>query len=194
MSPAPAVQHSESTAQRRPAWRAGKAAAPSGRMGSPAEGERRPSLNAEQDQAGPPNTREHRGRKHAPGPDSATITELARSFIAAHIARPLTCADLVAATGVSERDLRAALLEQAGLGPVGFVLMVRLDQARVWLSTNRESRNQAQIAAALGFRSSAVFGRAYSRRFGETMTQTRKRAVKVGEHLSLPHSIRADCE
>ncbi len=187
MSTAPARQHSETTADPRPARQGGESAALFSLAGLLAKRQPSPAaVETAPDMTGPHDISSPRGRQRAPaGPDNATITALAARFITAHAARPLTSADLVGATGVGERELRAALHRQTGLGLVGFMLMVRLDQARAWLSTNRESRSQAPIAAALGFSSSAVFGRAYSRRFGETMTQTRRLAVRAGEDRSV---------
>jgi transcriptional regulator GlxA family with amidase domain len=99
-----------------------------------------------------------------------------RNFVVAHLGR-LEVADLVAATGVSESAVRRAVRAETGLQLTSLVANIRLDQAQAWLSTNRESRSQQQIAAALGFKSAAAFSRAYSRRFGETMSATRCRAV-----------------
>jgi AraC-like DNA-binding protein len=114
-------------------------------------------------------------------PTSGDITRRARAFVIAHIARELDAPSLMRATGVGERALRGAILAETGLRLAGFVLGLRLDRARAWLSSDRESRSQQQIARALGFRSSAAFGRAYRRRFGETMAATRLRAVRLGE-------------
>lgn len=118
------------------------------------------------------------------GPPADVIVELARTFIKAHIARDLGAARLAGATGVSESTLRRAVHAQTGLRLQQFVMRIRLDQAHAWLSTNRESRTQAQIASALGWRSAPAFGRAYAQRFGETMTETRRRAVRAGEDKS----------
>ncbi len=120
-------------------------------------------------------------RRPLPEPTATVIVDLARNFIMAHLGRRLTADDLVGATGVSESTLRRALHAQGGETLSQFMLAIRLDQARAWLATNRESRTQGEIAAALGFRSASAFGRAYRRRFGETMSQTRICAVRAEE-------------
>ncbi len=114
-------------------------------------------------------------------PDDATIVMLARNFVAAHLSRRLGAKELVGATGVSLPTLRRALMAQTELGIASFIHQTRLDQAHTWLSSNRETRNQAEIAEALGFISSAAFSRSYRRRFGESMTETRKRAVQEAD-------------
>jgi AraC-like DNA-binding protein len=117
------------------------------------------------------------------GPTGTAIVDLARAFVAMHLACKLEAATLVNATGVSESTLRRAVLAETGMQLSGFVLNIRLDQAHAWLSSNRESRSQRRIAQALGFNSAAAFARAYKRRFGETMTMTRLRAVRLGESV-----------
>lgn len=117
-------------------------------------------------------------RRSLPEPTAAVIVDLARNFITAHLARRLSAEDLVSASGVSESTLRRALHARTGETLSQLIMTIRLDQAWAWLSTNRESRTQAEIAAALGFRAAGVFARAYRRRFGETMSQTRRRAVQ----------------
>ncbi len=123
------------------------------------------------------------GDRWPAGPSPEAIVALVRSFVVAHLARRLDATILAGAAGVGEQVLRHAVHVRTGLRLRQFVQDVRLDQARLWLSSDREWRSREQLAAALGFGSSAVFGRAYARRFGETMTQTRRRAVLAGESV-----------
>lgn len=120
----------------------------------------------------------------AAGPSREALINLIRSYVLAHIQRPIAVAELVAVTGVSASTLRRAVEAEAGAHLVQFITDIKLDQARAWLSTNRESRAVAKIAAVLGFVSTNAFGRSYRRRFGESATETRKRAVRHAE-LSL---------
>jgi AraC-like DNA-binding protein len=117
------------------------------------------------------------------------VAERAEQFAAAHLGR-LIAPDLAEAAGVSESTLRRALHAQTGQTVGQFLLATRLEQARDWLSSNRELRTQAEIVVALGFASSAVFGRAYARRFGESMTETRRRAVNAS---GAPKYFRSNC-
>ena len=115
------------------------------------------------------------------GPSAEAIVALVRMFVIAHISRKLEPADLVGAAGVSATTLRRAVAARTGMQLAQFVLAIRLEQARAWLSSNRESRSLTQIARALSFQSPSAFCRAYRRHFGEGMSVTRRRAVRLGE-------------
>ncbi len=115
------------------------------------------------------------------GPRHEAIVAIVRCYVAAHIGRQIGLDEIIAATGVSGSTVRRAVLAETGAQLAQFILRIRLDQAHAWLSTNRESRRVAQIAAALGFASAVTFGRSYQRRFGESPTETRKRAVRDAE-------------
>jgi len=117
------------------------------------------------------------------GSPAELIVELARIFLRAHLNRSLNVENLANAVGVGETTLRRAVRTVCGCQLTAFVNGMRLEQAHAWLSTDRESRTQAEIAAALGFRSSRSFAAAYRRRFGETMSETRRRAVSIGEMM-----------
>ncbi|MCW6533645.1 helix-turn-helix transcriptional regulator [Sphingomonas lycopersici] len=119
-------------------------------------------------------------RPATPG-SRAVIVNFTRCYVRAHIARPITVAEVATILGLSEAALRRAIVKETGERFARFVLDLRLDQARAWLSTNRESRSIAQIAAALGYRSQTAFSRSYRHRFGEAMSETRKHAVKLFE-------------
>ncbi len=116
-----------------------------------------------------------------PTPD--VIVSLARNFVIAHIGRKVGAADLAGASGVSESTLRRAVYGETGLRLAAFVVHLKLDQARDWLSSNRESRSVTQLCRALGCATPAPFCRAYARKFGETMSATRQRAVQLGEKV-----------
>jgi AraC-like DNA-binding protein len=65
----------------------------------------------------------------------------------------------------------------------GLILDIRLDRARGLLLSNRESRAQGDLAMALGFASGPAFARQYLKRFGESVSATRRRAAERGESL-----------
>jgi transcriptional regulator GlxA family with amidase domain len=117
------------------------------------------------------------------GPSGPLIVELVRCFVAAHIGHPLDATVLVNATAVSESTLRRAVHAETGMRLSGFILQIRLDQARAWLSTNREARSQEEIARALSYKSPAALARSYRQRFGESMSETRWRAVSSSKDL-----------
>jgi transcriptional regulator GlxA family with amidase domain len=126
------------------------------------------------------------------GPSGEAIVSLVRNFVIAHLGRHLGPTVLAGAAGVSESTLRRAVHVQTGK-PLGYLVMtIRLDRAHAWLSTNQESRNHQEIAAALGFKSAAAFSVAYRRRFGESMGATRQRAVQQGEARAATNKARVD--
>lgn len=95
----------------------------------------------------------------------------------AHVRRPLESAEIIAASGVSASSARRAIMAKIGQQFTPFVLSIRLDLDRAWLSINRESRSVTQIAAALGCRTPVMLSRSYGRRFGESVSETRWRAT-----------------
>ncbi|WP_165187868.1 helix-turn-helix domain-containing protein [Caulobacter soli] len=105
------------------------------------------------------------------------IVDRISRFVQANLGLKSPASVIVKAVGVSESRLRRVILMAAGMTLGGFVLELKLLQAHAWLSSNRELRSQREIIAALGLRSVASFSRAYGRRFGESMTATRRRAV-----------------
>jgi transcriptional regulator GlxA family with amidase domain len=117
-------------------------------------------------------------------PASASLVKAVRSHVVEHIARPVGVMEIAAVTGVGVKAVRRAVEAEAGVRFGQFVIDIKLDAARGWLSTNRESRTLAQIAAALGFGSAKTFGRSYRKRFGESASETRRCAVRDAE-LSL---------
>ncbi len=130
------------------------------------------------------------GRRSAPARDA--LADLVRSYVLTHIERPITLAELVVITGVGERALRHAVAAETGVQLSQFMTNIRLGRARALLSTNRESRSVGQLAAALGFGSAPVFSRAYRKRFGEAVSETRRRAVYSADPAmgsSVDHAI-----
>lgn len=109
-----------------------------------------------------------------------------QALVVARIGCKMSALELVEATGLSESTLRRAILAETGLQLAPFVMNIKLDQVRSWLSSNRESRSLGRIATAVGMRSASALSRAYARRFGETISQTRKYAVEIGEDKNRP--------
>ncbi len=119
-------------------------------------------------------------------PSRGALTTLLRDYVLVHMACSLRVSEVVAVLGVSERLLRRAVAAEHGVSLAQFITDIRLDQARDWLTSNREVRTQAELAGALGFGSSQSFARAYRQRFGETMSATRRSAVGAGAGAGVP--------
>jgi len=116
------------------------------------------------------------GRTYAPR-GGASIVELARTVILARIDSLLVAEALAAALMVSESTLRRVVHAETGLRLSVFMLNLRLDQAHAWLSSDKELRSQQQITLALGLHSAQAFSRAYREKFGESIVETRRRAI-----------------
>lgn len=91
-----------------------------------------------------------------------------------HIEEPLSIAQVAAAAGVSLRRLQTLFLETLKVTPHAYYHALRLNVARRTLIETHKS--MAEIAAACGFNSAAVFARAYRAQYGENPSETRRRA------------------
>jgi transcriptional regulator GlxA family with amidase domain len=91
-----------------------------------------------------------------------------------HIEEPLTIAQVATAAGVSLRRLQVLFLETLKMTPHGYYHALRLNVARRTLIETRQGI--AEVAAACGFNSAAVFARAYRSQYGESPSATRRRA------------------
>jgi transcriptional regulator GlxA family with amidase domain len=91
-----------------------------------------------------------------------------------HIEEPLAIAQVAALAGVSLRRLQTLFLETLKVSPHAYYHALRLNVARRTLIETRQS--VAEIAAACGFNSAAVFARAYRGQYGENPSDTRRRA------------------
>ncbi|MCG2841371.1 helix-turn-helix domain-containing protein [Sandaracinobacter sp. RS1-74] len=88
---------------------------------------------------------------------------------------------LAAAVGVTGGTLRKGFRACLGMTVKEYIRSVRLDWARERLESGMESRTIAEMAAAAGFADTPSFSRAYLRRYAESASQTRARAVRQRE-------------
>ena len=105
----------------------------------------------------------------------------AMAYVRANHHRDCSPAALAAIAGVTERTLRERFRQCLGVSIAAFVQDVRLDWAYARLTTARESRSIHDLARAAGFNTAGAFSKSYLRRFGESATQTRARAVQEAE-------------
>nr|WP_218821430.1 AraC family transcriptional regulator [Sphingomonas laterariae] len=85
---------------------------------------------------------------------------------------------LAAAVGVTGQTLRKGFRACLGMTVKEYIRAVRLAWARARLESVRESRSVAELAVAAGFADGPGFSRGYLRRYGESPSQTRARAVQ----------------
>jgi AraC-like DNA-binding protein len=85
---------------------------------------------------------------------------------------------LAAVVGVTGGTLRKGFRTCLGMTVKEYIRSVRLAWARERLETGMESRSIADLAVAAGFADTPSFSRAYLRRYCESASQTRARAVR----------------
>ncbi len=115
------------------------------------------------------------GEPPGPAPDYIRTVE---DYIAASAERPLTLQDLAAVAGVSERTLQSAFRRFRDTTPMEFLRDHRLELARRGLQKAAlNGRSVTDIALSCGFNHLGKFAKCYRARFGETPSQTRRRAL-----------------
>ena len=107
----------------------------------------------------------------APGP-----VRRAESYIDAHYGNALTLPEIAEAAGVPVRTLLTGFRRFRGTSPMKYLLDRRLDEARERLVTARECETVLDCALDVGFAHLGRFAARYSERFGESPSQTLRRA------------------
>jgi len=113
----------------------------------------------------------YRGRDVAPG-----CVKRVEAFIDDRLDLPLTIADLAAAGGVSERSLHRAFRQFRGTSPMSHLRDVRLQRIREDLLRAGPGASVSDILAARGVFQFGRFAAAYKDRFGESPSETLRRA------------------
>lgn len=107
---------------------------------------------------------------------SARIRTLA-NHIDRHLDEPLTVGHLARVAGCSPRSLQATFNELCGLSPMAYVQQRRLTAARALLQTEGAAARVSDIAWRTGFSHLARFAARYKARYGESPSETRRRAA-----------------
>jgi transcriptional regulator GlxA family with amidase domain len=81
------------------------------------------------------------------------------------------------AVGISVRSLQAAFSKHRGSSPMAFLRDRRLESARQ-RSLTMHSPSVTEVALACGFSHLGRFSQLYRERFGESPTETRRRAFR----------------
>jgi AraC family transcriptional regulator, ethanolamine operon transcriptional activator len=97
-----------------------------------------------------------------------------------HRSSPVTVGELCAASGMSERTLQRAFLEIYGLPPAALVKSVRLAGARRALQDPSETTSVTDVALHRGFFHLGRFAHDYRELFGESPSETLRRALDAG--------------
>lgn len=95
-------------------------------------------------------------------------------WAAARLGEPVNVAQMARIAALSESALFAAFERHVGCSPMRWLVALRLDQGRDWLSDQANCDSIGDIASQAGFQDQAAFSRAFSRRFNVSPAQYRK--------------------
>ena len=108
------------------------------------------------------------------------VARRADEYLHANGWRPVTIAELCAATGARERTLHIACREHLGLPPGAYLRVLRLHAARRDLRELGPATTVTDTATRWGFFHFGEFSAAYRRLFGELPSRTAGRAPGDG--------------
>jgi AraC family carnitine catabolism transcriptional activator len=97
---------------------------------------------------------------------------VAVKLIEEHIEEPLTVPEVAARVGISQRQLERLFKRNIGCSAVQFSQLLRLQYARVLLTSTRLSIRD--VSAATGFNSMSYFSQAFARCFGKKPSEYRQ--------------------
>ena len=97
-------------------------------------------------------------------------------FMEAHLSTAISLADITAAAGIPGRTLMQHFKKCRGVSPMRYLHDARLGRVRDALIESRNNENVTQTAMIWGFSHLGRFSVDYRRRFGETPSETLKRA------------------
>jgi len=107
-------------------------------------------------------------------------------FIRLHAAEVPDMAAMVRVAGVSARTLFKGFRDFRGIGPAAFLKQVRLDRLHADLLAADPATTVTDLAATWGFHHPGNLARDYKIRFGESPSQTVKRAKAAKDALPRP--------
>jgi AraC-like DNA-binding protein len=104
------------------------------------------------------------------------LVRRAEEFLEARATEPVTISDVVAECGCSRRALFDAFRRYRGYTPMQFLADSRIEAARLALGSPSPGDTVSSIAYACGFSHPGRFSIAYRERFGESPSETLRRA------------------
>lgn len=108
---------------------------------------------------------------------SARLADL-DAWIESHLDKPITVGRLCQVAGVGERALQKAFESRRGMSPMRFVAERRLAAARSLLTVAVPNHDVTRVAMSLGFGHTGRFAMLYRQTFGETPSQSLRRATR----------------
>jgi AraC family ethanolamine operon transcriptional activator len=122
-------------------------------------------------------TKESKLRQHLRPLKRAQLVKEAEAYIEAHFERPLTLKDLCLKLKVSRRSIHYAFQDVFGLSPMAYLKQLRLHAIRKALQAADPTTTTVwEIMGQFGFWSSGHFARDYKALFGESPSETLRRA------------------
>lgn len=110
------------------------------------------------------------------GRDPHRIVQNSEDFMRAHFCQPLLLSDIATAAGVGPRQLQAAFRKITGSTPWSRLTVIRLEQARQRLLIGGNQANVTLIALECGLAHLGRFAQVYRSRYGESPSETLRRA------------------
>jgi AraC-like DNA-binding protein len=108
---------------------------------------------------------------------SARLADL-EAWIDAHLDKPITVGRLCQVARVGERALQKAFESRRGMSPMRFIAERRLAAARRLLTVSGPNHDVTRVALSLGFGHTGRFALLYRQSFGETPSQSLRRATR----------------
>jgi AraC-like DNA-binding protein len=103
--------------------------------------------------------------------------QMAIEYMRGHIHLPLTIIDIAAAVGVSQRSLQASFRRFRDTTPMAYLRRLRLEAARAELANPENRLPIYEVALKWGFTHMGRFAAQYRAAFGETPSETFRRAL-----------------
>jgi len=97
----------------------------------------------------------------------------AQRWLADHYAEPHPVGAMARLSGLGERTFKRRFRAATGLAPVGYVLALRIEEAKQLLE--RDDASVDEIAAQVGYTDPAAFRRLFTRRVGVSPGRYRRR-------------------
>ena len=123
-------------------------------------------------------------------PDGPSPSRRAADLLADRLYEPWSVERLASAVGLSGRTLHRVVRRELGVSPMALLRRVRLAQARADLEAPGRETSVTSVAFDCGFNHLGRFAREYARRFGESPSETLRRARRrlVGSALVSPET------
>jgi AraC-like DNA-binding protein len=108
----------------------------------------------------------------SPSPASADAFRRVTDYIVAHLDEPISLGDLERVSGMAARTLQVSFKKSFNCSPREWIRQRRLLLARERLLSSPRLATVAAVAASCGFTRLGAFAAAYTRRFGESPSET----------------------